>query len=74
MQLFNAKVTSPVHDWLSAPASNKATLSDERQALLDWAHASPQLHAALAADLHLYEEAVAVFRHQTAEALGTKWD
>eukprot|EP00904_Undaria_pinnatifida_P007410 jgi/Undpi1/379/HiC_scaffold_1.g00375.m1 len=74
MQLFNVKVTSPVHDWLSAPASNKATLSDERQALLDWAHASPQLHAALAADLYLYEEAVAVFRHQTAEALGTKWD
>lgn len=74
MELFEAKVTSPVRHWNSSLASNKAVLSDERQALLDWAHASPQLSTALAADIFLYEQAVAVFRQQTSETLNTKWD
>ena len=74
MQLFDAKVTSPVQHWNASMASNKAALSGERQALLDWAYTSPQLQTALAADVALYEHAVAVFRQQTAETLNKSWD
>ena len=74
MQLFDAKVTTPVQHWNASMASNKAAHSEERQALLDWAYSSPQLQTALAADVALYEQAVAVFRQQTTETLNTKFD
>lgn len=74
MQLFDAKVTTPVGHWNASLASNKAFRSDERQELLDWAHSSPQLNTALAADIFLYEQAVAVFRQQTSETLHTHWE
>lgn len=74
MQLFDAKVTTPVRHWNASIASNKASGSDERQVLLDWARSSLQLNTALAADILLYEQAVAVFRQQTSETLHIHWD
>lgn len=40
----------------------------------DWARISPEMHAILATDLVLYDFALDVFKQQTAESLGTKWE
>lgn len=74
MQLFNAKVKSPVRQWNASVTANKATKSPERQALLDWAYESSELNERLAADLLFYEYAVAIFRQQTSETLHVRWN
>lgn len=73
MELFNAKVKSPVRQWNASVTANQATQSSERQALLDWAYESPELNSRLAADLMFYEYAVAIFQQQTTETLGVNW-
>lgn len=74
MQLFNAKVKSPVRQWNASVTSNQATQSPERQALLDWAYESSELSTRLAADLMFYEYAVDMFRQQTSETLNVRWN
>lgn len=39
-----------------------------------WARTSPEIHAVMATDLILYDFAVAFFKQQTAESLGTHWE
>ena len=73
MKLYNAKVTSPVRDWDAGLMINPGKQSPAREELLNWAHASPELHNALAADILLYDYAVSLFRQQTRVALGTEW-
>lgn len=73
MDLFNAKVKSPVRDWRTELVSNPGTGSDLRENTLAWAMKSPEIHRALATDMLLYDYAMAVFRHQTHETLGTVW-
>lgn len=74
MELFNAKVKTPVRQWHASVAANQAPKSPERQALLEWAYESPELKTWLAADMQLYEHAVAVFRQQTSATLNVRWD
>ena len=74
MELYNAKVKSPVQHWNASVAANQADHSLERQALLAWAYESQELHTLLAADLLFYEFAVAIFRRQTSATLNIHWD
>lgn len=39
-----------------------------------WAMTSPEIRAALATDLLLYDFALSVFMQQTADSLGTQWN
>lgn len=73
MRLFNARVTTPLHDWDADVAINPGTRSVARKNLLAWAHSNPDLHNLLAADMLLYDYALALFRQQTAESLGVEW-
>lgn len=74
MRLFNAKVHSPVHDWVSDHEENLGPQSAKRDALLRWAHSSTGIRAAVAGDLLLYDLAVSIFHRQTNEALGIVWN
>eukprot|EP00903_Cladosiphon_okamuranus_P008180 g7879.t1 len=76
MELFNARVKSPVRDWKATPEPlNRVheVYSDFQQKIHEWARTSPDVHAVLATDLVLYDFALDVFKQQTAESLGTKW-
>ncbi|CAB1096178.1 unnamed protein product [Ectocarpus sp. CCAP 1310/34] len=73
MQLFNARVRSPVREWNSTLHSNAGLQSGVRHEVLQWAHNSPAVHRLVAADMLLYTFALSVFKHQTTEALGTNW-
>lgn len=74
MELFDAKVKSPVRQWSTDYAKNQAIVSPERQALLDWVNETEEFKTILAADLLLYEHAVDIFRRQTSAALNTRWE
>lgn len=73
MQLFDAKVRSPVSDWQIIQISNSGKKSELRDAVHKWAHMSPEIHSILATDMLLYDYAFSVFKIQTAETLGTVW-
>lgn len=73
MQLFNAKVKSPVENWDANIAHNPGEQSGVREKLTQWAHISPELHNLLSADIHIYRFATALFKTQTATSLGTVW-
>lgn len=74
MQLFNATVQSSVRDWGTTMNLNGGVEVEGRAELLEWAHLSPAVNVALAADLLLYGFALETFRRQTRHALGTEWD
>ncbi|CAM9119149.1 unnamed protein product [Laminaria digitata] len=69
MRLFDAKVKTPVQNWDVNLAANRGNQSAAREDLRDWAHTSVKLHTMLAADMLLYDYALAVFREQTMDAL-----
>ena len=71
MRLFNANVKSPVRDWDANLVANQGARSAAREELLDWAYTNVELHHTLAADILLYDYALALFRVQTAAALPT---
>lgn len=73
MQLFNATVQSSVRSWDNTLALNQGLMTADKRALLDWAYLSPEVNAALRADILLYEFALAIFKHQTTVALGVSW-
>ena len=73
MQLFDAKVRSPVKDWQNIQISNSGKKSELRDSVHKWAHMSPEIHSILATDMLLYDYAFSVFKMQTTETLGTVW-
>lgn len=73
MQLFNARVKSPVRDWNMTVLINAGAHSGIRDEVLQWAHDSPAIHRVVATDMLLYSFALSIFRHQTTVALGTNW-
>lgn len=73
MQLFDAKVRSPVREWSAAEHANQGHMSPEREELLEWAHNSTEIRRVIAGDLLLYDLSLSIFRRQTKEALGTVW-
>ncbi|CAM9181376.1 unnamed protein product [Scytosiphon promiscuus] len=82
MELFNARIKSPVKDWKATPEhlrhlgvhkANVGISSEVRTQVSQWAHMSPALHATVATDMLLYQYAVSVFMQQTQESLGTQW-
>lgn len=73
MQLFDARVKSPVHNWQDIQKSNPGKLSGLRDEVYQWAHMSPEIHRVMATDMLLYDYAVSVFKLQTAASLGTIW-
>lgn len=68
MRLFDANVKSPVRNWDPDYKANGGTKSAARQELLEWAYTNEELHSLIAADLLLYDYALAVFRQQTKDA------
>lgn len=73
MELFDAKVKSPVRDWKVITKSNPGQQSDLRNDIYRWAHMSPEIHRVMATDILLYNYAVSVFKLQTTFTLGTIW-
>lgn len=73
MQLFNARVRSPVPDWNQFRLVNSGKSSGLREEVLQWAYMSVDIHRAVEADILLYSYALAIFRQQTAQSLGTDW-
>lgn len=73
MQLFDARVKSPVRSWRQIQMSNQGQLSGLRDEVLQWAHTSPEIHRTMATDLLLYEYAFSTFKLQTTASLGTVW-
>lgn len=74
MQLFDKTLKSDVKKWVDAPHKNASKASqDVKTKLLEWAMSSPDIHYILAADLLFYDYGLALFRMQTAKALGTVW-
>ncbi|CAM9294983.1 unnamed protein product [Ectocarpus sp. 8 AP-2014] len=73
MQLFNARVRSPVRDWNVSTHVNPGGGSGIRDEVLQWAHQSPAIHDALRTDMLLYSFALSIFKQQTTDALGTDW-
>eukprot|EP00752_Nemacystus_decipiens_P003296 g3050.t1 len=71
MQLFDARVRSPVRDWQNIKKSNPGRLSGLRDQVYQWAHMSPEIHRIMATDMLLYDYALSVFKLQTAATLGT---
>eukprot|EP00904_Undaria_pinnatifida_P005233 jgi/Undpi1/183/HiC_scaffold_1.g00180.m1 len=74
MQLFDAKVKSPVEKWDASITHNPGVRNEAREELLVWASSSPELHSLLSADLHIYQFAIAIFKSQTRATLGTVWE
>lgn len=74
MQLFDAKVKSPVTNWQDITKSNPGTMSESRAELYRWAHMSPAIHSVLTTDMLLYSYALSVFKVQTTASLGTVWE
>lgn len=73
MQLFDARVKSPVEQW-DANVANPGEQGAVREELTRWAHNSPEIHSLLSADIHIYSFATAIFKRQTAVSLGVVWD
>ena len=73
MQLFDAKVKSPVRVWNEEKHANQGDPSPLRDEVYRWAHKSPEIHAILSTDLLLYTYALSLFKLQTNETLGTQW-
>ncbi|CAM9280646.1 unnamed protein product [Ectocarpus sp. 12 AP-2014] len=73
MELFNARVRSPVREWNRFKQKNPGAQSGFRDQVLQWAHGNPAIHRVLGADMLLYSFALSIFKQQTAEALGTNW-
>lgn len=73
MELFQAKVKSPVRDWRQKNHVNEGLDSASRKEISQLAHMSPQIHRALATDLLLYDYALSLFKIQTNVTLGTVW-
>eukprot|EP00903_Cladosiphon_okamuranus_P012283 g11519.t1 len=74
MQLFDARVRSPVKDWQKIQTSNPGQQSRLRDDIYQWAHMSPEIHRIMATDMLLYEYALSVFKLQTTTSLGTLWE
>eukprot|EP00903_Cladosiphon_okamuranus_P015030 g13906.t1 len=74
MQLFDARVKSPVTNWQNIHKSNPGKMSDLREQVYQWAHMSPEIHRIMATDMLLYDYALSVFKLQTAATLGTVWE
>lgn len=74
MELFDARVKSPVERWDANLATNPGEQSPARAELTEWAHSSPEVHNLLSADIHIYGFAMQVFKRQTAVSLGVVWD
>lgn len=74
MQLFDARVRSPVEKWDANLATNPGVQSPAREALTQWAHDSPDVHGLLSADIHMYRFATEIFKRQTAASLGVVWE
>ncbi|CAN0135821.1 unnamed protein product [Scytosiphon promiscuus] len=74
MQLFDARVKSPVEHWDADVSKNPGEQSMEREALKQWAHNSPEVHNLLSADMHIYSYAMSLFKEQTSSSLGTVWE
>lgn len=55
MQLFNATVKSSVRDWDGNTSLNHGVADFGREALLQWAYVSPDIHVELATDILLYD-------------------
>ncbi|CAM9180585.1 unnamed protein product [Ectocarpus sp. 13 AM-2016] len=73
MQLFNARVRSPVRDWNMTVLNNAGLRSGLRDDVLQWAHDSPAVHRVVGTDMLLYSFALSIFKHQTTVGLGTSW-
>ncbi|CAN0366243.1 unnamed protein product [Ectocarpus sp. 6 AP-2014] len=73
MELFNARVRSPVREWNRFKQKNPGATSGLRDQVLQWAHENPAIHRVLGADMLLYSFALSIFKQQTAQALGTNW-
>lgn len=73
MQLFDARVRSPVRHWNATVQSNPGKLSGLRDDVHSWARTSSDIHRVIGADILVYSFAVFVFKQQTAETLGTRW-
>ena len=54
MQLFDARVKSPVARWDVDMMANPGVQVPSRMKLTEWAHNSPELHDLLSADLLIY--------------------
>lgn len=74
MQLFDARVKSPVEKWDANLATNPGEQSPAREELTRWAHDSPEVHSLLSADIHIYRFSTAIFKKQTAMSLGVVWE
>lgn len=73
MQLFDARVRSPVRNWSMFKQANPGKMSGLREEVHRWARTSTAIHRAIAADMLLYSFALSVFQQQTTDALGTNW-
>jgi len=60
MELFNATIKSPVRSWDAHLFLNQGFGQLGREALLQWAYLSPDLNAALASDIVLYDVSYAI--------------
>eukprot|EP00752_Nemacystus_decipiens_P011552 g10258.t1 len=74
MELFNARVKSPVRDWtLHNIPVNAGRASGLKEDVLEWAKSSPEILRVVEADMLLYNYSMDIFKRQTAESLGTVW-
>lgn len=73
MELFNATVKTPLREWNPELVLNPGPQSAERNDLLEWARASPEIRWAMKTDMIIYDFAMEIFRNQTHEFLGTDW-
>lgn len=74
MQLFDARVRSPVKGWQNIQKPKPGQLSGLRDEVLKWAHMNPEIHHTLVTDMLLYDYDMSVFKQQTSATLGTVWD
>lgn len=70
MQLFDAKVKSPVRSWKANRHTNEGHMSSLRDQVHKWAHANPEIHTIVATDMLLYGYASSLFWIQANETLG----
>ncbi|CAN0222420.1 unnamed protein product [Ectocarpus sp. 12 AP-2014] len=73
MQLFNARVRSPVREWNMFKQRNPGVMSGLRDEVLQWAHESPAIHRVIRTDMLLYSFGLSIFKQQTTASLGTNW-
>lgn len=73
MQLFDAKVKSPVRTWELQKHANPGIVSPLRDEVYRWAHGNPEIHEMVETDMLIYSYALSLFKVQTNETLGTPW-